>query len=246
MGSFLLVLMIVSFLQLQRRLAESRIGAATANLGALLVDVLELYGKTFNYYTTAISVRDGGYYFPKRQRFDWCVPNRPWALCVENPDQTDLDVGKNSFEIRKVKRAFEAAHTALCAALCSAHEESYLAYLIRPDDPALVDRPIRRWDRFELRKLLANRSVDLLTHQCSDDETEDDLHDSDDSDDNGHYAIDHRSEAQSNTASNGSNSSKKKKKRQKQKQQKQKTQKPVDNAKSAKTETQRRVKARTG
>src|SRR3546814_361469 len=140
-GSFLLVLMIVSFLQMQRRLASSKIGAVTTNLGALLLDFLELYGKTFNYYTTAISVRDGGSYFPKRQRFEWCVPNRPWALSIENPDQTDLDVGKNSFEIRKVKRTFESAHTALSAALRSTSEESFLAYLIRPNDGCLDNRP---------------------------------------------------------------------------------------------------------
>src|SRR5690349_12748746 len=123
-GSFMLVLMIVSFLQMRRHLSKTRSGAATENLGVLLTDFLELYGKTFNYYTTAISVRDGGYYFSKRQRFDCCVPNRPCALSMENPDHPELDVGKNSYKSRKVRRAFETAHASLICGLGSGETHS--------------------------------------------------------------------------------------------------------------------------
>jgi non-canonical poly(A) RNA polymerase PAPD5/7 len=35
------------------------------NLGVLLMEYFELYGKNFNYARVGISVRDGGYYFPK-------------------------------------------------------------------------------------------------------------------------------------------------------------------------------------
>lgn len=37
----------------------------TANLGVLLIEFFELYGKKFNYMLTAIRVKDGGQYISK-------------------------------------------------------------------------------------------------------------------------------------------------------------------------------------
>lgn len=37
----------------------------TANLGVLLIEFFELYGKKFNYMLTAIRVKDGGLYISK-------------------------------------------------------------------------------------------------------------------------------------------------------------------------------------
>ena len=37
----------------------------TANLGVLLIEFLELYGRHFNYLKTALRIRDGGSYVPK-------------------------------------------------------------------------------------------------------------------------------------------------------------------------------------
>ena len=53
LSSYSLTLMVVSFLQLHAR-------PATANLGVLLLEFLELYGRNFNYDSLTISVRDVG------------------------------------------------------------------------------------------------------------------------------------------------------------------------------------------
>ena len=87
-GSFLLTLMIVSFLQNKQKLDQLTLdhhqqhqqqqqGAPLAstssscgvswNLGALLLEFFQLYGGSFNYYTTAISVANGGRYLRKRK-----------------------------------------------------------------------------------------------------------------------------------------------------------------------------------
>ena len=39
-----------------------------SNLGVLLIEFFELYGVNFNWEVTGISIRDGGYYFPKYSR----------------------------------------------------------------------------------------------------------------------------------------------------------------------------------
>ena len=62
-------------------------------------------------------------------------------LYFENPDMPELDIGKNSYMIPKIRRSFEHAHQLLTCALCDHKVTSYLSYVIRPDDPALAGRP---------------------------------------------------------------------------------------------------------
>lgn len=38
------------------------------NLASLLMDFFALYGNSFNYYQTGVSIINGGSYFPKRMR----------------------------------------------------------------------------------------------------------------------------------------------------------------------------------
>ena len=77
-GSFVLSVMIVSFLQQRQKiLAFQQISSATWNLGSLLVEFFHLYGVKFNYEEVGISIRDGGSYFQKRsRRGDWWNPQR--------------------------------------------------------------------------------------------------------------------------------------------------------------------------
>ena len=64
----------------------------TRNLGVLLIEFFELYGKYFNFMETGISVRYGGYYFNKRER-GWQNPRRPHLLSIEDPvDTSALDI----------------------------------------------------------------------------------------------------------------------------------------------------------
>ncbi|TMW60843.1 hypothetical protein Poli38472_000885 [Pythium oligandrum] len=112
-GSFFLQLMVVSFLQYHRRsLGPDHDDPKHNNLGQLLVGFFTLFGRDFNYEDLAISVRNGGLFFYKEDR-DWYDSGRPFLLSIENPNEPDLDVGKNSYEIRTVKRSFEYARQVL-------------------------------------------------------------------------------------------------------------------------------------
>lgn len=63
-GSYSLILMTVSFLQLHPRI-DAR--SMQANLGVLLIEFFEMYGRCFNYMKTAIRIRNGGCYLPKEE-----------------------------------------------------------------------------------------------------------------------------------------------------------------------------------
>ncbi|CAI5733688.1 unnamed protein product [Hyaloperonospora brassicae] len=112
-GSFLLQLMVVSFLQhTGRALGAKHDDPRFNNLGQLLVGFFTLYGRDFNYTDLGISVRNGGSYFYKEDRY-WCDAGRPFLIAMENPNEPSLDVGKNSYEIRTVQRSFDYARQVL-------------------------------------------------------------------------------------------------------------------------------------
>lgn len=123
-GSYALQLMIISFLQHRAR-EESSIRRSSlaspensSNLGSMLLEFLELYGLDFNYITTGISLRHGGYYFPKGARdkkpIFW-LPSRPFSVAIENPRDPLHDVGKGSYRMIQIQKAFDIAFRTILA-----------------------------------------------------------------------------------------------------------------------------------
>jgi len=58
------------------------------NLGILLIEFFELYGRGFNYQKMAIRVKNGGTYLAKEELIHAMGNgNRPSMLCIEDPVQ---------------------------------------------------------------------------------------------------------------------------------------------------------------
>ena len=75
-----------------------------------LPEFFELYGRKFNYLTTAIRVRGEGSYITKEEVQERMPPgHRPSLLCIEDPLQPGNDVGKSSYGALQVKQAFDYA-----------------------------------------------------------------------------------------------------------------------------------------
>ena len=111
-----MTLLVLSFLQLHPKLQREEI-AAERNLGTLLLEFLELYGKNFGYDECGITVRGLGGYFSKRKR-GWFDARKPFMLCIEDPHDIGNDVAKGSFAIISVRSALGGAFDILQAALC--------------------------------------------------------------------------------------------------------------------------------
>ncbi|OTF69502.1 PAP-associated domain-containing protein 5-like protein [Euroglyphus maynei] len=110
-SSYSLILMVISFIQLHPRI-EARL--PDANLGVLLIEFFELFGRYFNYYRVGIRVKDGGNFVPKSEIQKNMDSNyRPSILCIEDPLNPSNDIGKNSYGALMVKQAFEYAFTTL-------------------------------------------------------------------------------------------------------------------------------------
>ena len=148
MGSFMLQMMIVSFLQhREREFAHNRM-PVNYNLGALLVDFLELYSMDFNFITVGVSVRFDGYYFPKGatdRKADFWQPSRPCCFAMENPFEPTMDVGAPSFRWSWIQRALEIAFKTVLSQVSepvasSVSSPSILASILPPTDEMMRRR----------------------------------------------------------------------------------------------------------
>lgn len=111
-NSYSVILLIVSFLQLH---ARSKAAEANANLGVLLIEFFELYGRHFNYMKTGITVLDGGSYFAKT---DVDAPEDRSLLYIVDPIDPDKgNATRGCYGMWQVKQAFEQAFLRLNASI---------------------------------------------------------------------------------------------------------------------------------
>ncbi|XP_059388110.1 terminal nucleotidyltransferase 4B [Carassius carassius] len=114
-GSYSLFLMVVSFLQLHYREDAC---SSNPNLGVLLIEFFELYGRHFNYLKTGIRIKDGGSYLAKDDVQKGMLDGyRPSMLYIEDPLQPGNDVGRSSYGAMQVKEAFDYAYVVLSHAV---------------------------------------------------------------------------------------------------------------------------------
>lgn len=153
-SSYSLILMTISFLQLHPR---KDIHCPNTNLGVLLIEFLELYGRKFNYVKTGIRVKDGGTYISKEEiQRDMIDGHRPSLLCIEDPLTPGNDIGRSSYGALYVKNAFSWAYCILNQTvnpsnilINDANKVSILGRIIRVTDEVI---DYRKWikDTFPL------------------------------------------------------------------------------------------------
>uniref|UniRef100_H3CDL8 polynucleotide adenylyltransferase n=1 Tax=Tetraodon nigroviridis TaxID=99883 RepID=H3CDL8_TETNG len=133
------------------------------NLGYLLIEFFELYGRDFNYMKTGIRVKNGGAYLSKEEMLKAMGSgNRPSMLCIEDPIQPGNDVGRSSYGILQVKQVFDFAYmvlshgvSPLARAYPNKEYDSTLGRIIKVSPGVLVyrDWTIRKWGTKQNAKL---------------------------------------------------------------------------------------------
>ncbi|KAK0239497.1 hypothetical protein EDD85DRAFT_766214 [Armillaria nabsnona] len=114
LGSYAIVCLVVSFLQMHPKIRRGEIDV-DANMGILVMEFFELYGCYFNFNDVGISVRDGGTYYNKRQR-GWYNDSKGLLLSIEDPADPSNDISVGSFAFNKVKTTFAGAFNILASA----------------------------------------------------------------------------------------------------------------------------------
>lgn len=151
-GSYAVTCLVLSFLQIHPLLQANYI-RAHENMGVMLMELFELYGRHFNYDAVGISVKapNGEHYFEKEPR-GWLNEARPGLLAMEDPQNGENDIAKGSFSLHQVRQALDHGFEVLQAAMAEfdrladknrngdLHQYSILASVIRIDDKTLRHR----------------------------------------------------------------------------------------------------------
>ena len=148
LGSYSVIIMVISFLQLHPKVQRGEIDPARS-LGVLLLEFLELYGKNFGYDNCGISIRGRGGYFSKARR-GWKDERRPFMLCIEDPHDPSNDISKGSFGIINVRSTLAGAFDILTAAICQQANEGSTGLRGAANGAARIDSSRGKHRRFSV------------------------------------------------------------------------------------------------
>jgi DNA polymerase sigma len=99
--------MVVSFLQRHPKVAAGHI-LPDQNLGAMLIEILELYGTRFNYDRVGIAVDRGGYYFDKLELQS--LNQKLWKqIWIRDPNDESNNIAKASHQVDNIIKVFSDA-----------------------------------------------------------------------------------------------------------------------------------------
>ncbi|XP_030511929.1 terminal nucleotidyltransferase 4B [Rhodamnia argentea] len=136
-GSYALLTMLMAML----RSIHERQAFREHNLGVLLVQFFDFYGRKLNTSDVGVSCRGTGTFYLKRDK-GFLNKGRPSLISIEDPQTPDNDIGKNSFNYFQIRSAFAMAFTTLTnskAIKGLGPNRSILGLLIR-SDPVLIER----------------------------------------------------------------------------------------------------------
>jgi len=150
-GSYTLVIMIISYLQLHAKNDEP----SESTLADHLIGFFGLYGSKFNYVESVISIVNEGKYLRKSDK-NWKNENNPSLLSVEDPHNPDNDVGCIAFKIENAKEAFFQAYNILVESNNSrvtspASDESNKSYSDFPSSQSDINISQLMWVNYSLQ-----------------------------------------------------------------------------------------------
>ncbi|KAL6205723.1 hypothetical protein ACLB2K_022976 [Fragaria x ananassa] len=131
LGSYALLAMLIAMLQ---SLRESQ-ASPEQNLGVLLVNFFDFYGRKLNTSDVGVSCHGTGTFFSKNSK-GFTNKGRPFLIAIEDPQAPENDVGKNSFNYFQIRSAFAMAYTTLTNPkniMSLGPNRSILGTIIRPD-----------------------------------------------------------------------------------------------------------------
>eukprot|EP00484_Ammonia_sp_Unknown_P022127 CAMPEP_0197039372 /NCGR_PEP_ID=MMETSP1384-20130603/16168_1 /TAXON_ID=29189 /ORGANISM="Ammonia sp." /LENGTH=729 /DNA_ID=CAMNT_0042469957 /DNA_START=30 /DNA_END=2216 /DNA_ORIENTATION=- len=182
MGSYLLQMLIVNLLQTHpiRSTRRCMHVDSETTLGGWLMAFFELYGTNFNYSELGISPHPTARYFIKEDH-GMKLYDRPYLLCCECPFESRpnkiMDAGRNTYNIMKIKQAFQWAHHTLLAK-CDKPRKSMLSLLVGIRSAVLRTRTIHEED-----KLIPFQATFSSDEEDDDEDDEDSNNEHEDDDD---------------------------------------------------------------
>ncbi|CAM9963540.1 unnamed protein product, partial [Ectocarpus sp. 6 AP-2014] len=110
--------MVVALVQKCGREAREKGRDPPTNLGFLLEEFFDFYGNQLNYAAVGITLlgEGGGGFYNKRDT-GWYNESRPFRLSMQNPHETSVDTGSNSYKADVCKQSFKSTALRLKCAI---------------------------------------------------------------------------------------------------------------------------------
>lgn len=125
LGGFSIICLVFSFLHMHPRIITNEIDPKD-NLGVLLIEFFELYGKNFGYDDVALGSSDGyPVYFPKSTWNAIQPIKNPFSLAIQDPGDESNNISRGSFNIRDIKKAFAGAFDLLTNRCFELHSATF-------------------------------------------------------------------------------------------------------------------------
>ncbi|KAH3681053.1 hypothetical protein WICPIJ_007967 [Wickerhamomyces pijperi] len=112
LGGYSTICMVYSFLKLHPRLSTCHI-SPLENLGVLLIEFFELYGRNFGYDNVAICVAEDGVCYLKKKYYPELQNRNPFQLAIQDPSDPSNNISRGSYNIADIKKAFSGAFSLL-------------------------------------------------------------------------------------------------------------------------------------
>lgn len=110
LGGFSIICMVYSFLQLHPKIKMDEIDTLE-NLGVLLIEFFELYGKNFSYDEVALSFNEDEYpiYVPKSHWKALLPVKRQFSIAIQDPRDPSNNISRGTFNLGTIKKSFAGA-----------------------------------------------------------------------------------------------------------------------------------------
>lgn len=174
LGGYATIIMVYHFLKLHPRVATGTL-APMENLGTLLIEFFELYGRNFSYdnLILALDPKDDSPKYLRKYRHPALVTGRgQFTIVIQDPSDPDNNITRSSYNLRDLKKAFAGAYqllTAKCFELNSASYKNRIGQLILGD---IITYRGKDRDFNDDRDKVVNSA--LISHDASNDEDESD------------------------------------------------------------------------
>ncbi|CAE6397569.1 unnamed protein product [Rhizoctonia solani] len=166
LGSYSVVCMVLSFLQLHPKIRNAEIDPSK-NLGILLLELFQYYGDYFHYERAGISLRGGGQLFNKKAR-GWGLAQQPRQntsiLSIEDPQDPSNDVSKGSYNMGKIRMTLSGGYSALSTVMFERNDQLIAKRQDRYTKLRKLD-PIADADAMSILGSILNVSQETINHR---------------------------------------------------------------------------------
>ncbi|EGV62342.1 Poly(A) polymerase [Yamadazyma tenuis] len=170
LGGYATIILCYHFIKMHPRVSTENM-TASENLGTLLIEFFELYGRNFSFDNLVIAFdgkTDSPKYLKKYKYPSLIASRNPFALVVQDPDDPGNNITRSSYNLRDIKKSFGGAFQLLVDRCYYLHSASYKKRIGQSILGDIIKYKGKERDFKDERDLVVNHA--LVKHGNNDDE----------------------------------------------------------------------------